>query len=367
MIPDLENGDKDYIDNLSREVYFDAVSGWVRIEEIPAIIAGAQDYLKLRRKILHKCHLFRVRVADWFNRLRYWKKRGILMIDGQRIKVADIIASFAAQDYICDENIADAIYLSLLLQKPLLIEGEPGVGKTEIAKVMAAMLDTQLIRLQCYEGLDENKALYEWNYQKQLLFIQGKERDVTDVFVEEFLFTRPLLKAILAEGKAPVLLIDEIDKADEEFEAFLLEMLSDFQVSIPEFGTIKAKTIPHIVITNNDTRELTHALKRRCVFLYIDYPTIEKEQDILIKKVPGIQPGLAREIAQLMHSMRERAELIKKPSIAEGIDMARALVMEGIDKLNDETVDRFLPTIIKNKEDLALFRQKGKNRWLGVI
>lgn len=367
MIPDRDSGDKDYIDDLSRELYFDAVNGWVKVEDIPAIIAGAQDYLRLRRRIVHHWRIWRAWLTDLSTQLKYLTKRGILMINGQRITVAKIIESFSAHDYVCDEHIADAVYLSLLLQKPILIEGEPGVGKTEIAKVMAAMLDTQLIRLQCYEGLDENKALYEWNYQKQLLYIQGKERDVTDVFVEDFLLTRPLLKAILTEGKAPVLLIDEIDKADEEFEAFLLEVLSDFQVSIPEFGTIKAKTIPHIVITNNDTRELTSALKRRCIFLYIDYPTVEKEQDILVKKVPGILPHLARDVAQLMHSMRERTELIKKPSIAEGIDMTRALVMEGIDKLDEKTVDRFLPTIIKNKEDLALLRQKGKNRWLGVI
>jgi len=247
------------------------------------------------------------------------------------------------------------------------VEGEPGVGKTEIAKVLSAMLDTELIRLQCYEGLDENKALYEWNYQKQLLYIQGQERSIRDVFSEEFLMLRPLLKAIQAEGKPPVLLIDEIDKADEEFEAFLLEILSDFQVSIPEFGTVKAKTIPHIIITNNDVRELTDALKRRCIYLYIDYPTVDKEEDILRKKVPGIPAALARQVAQLMHTLRARSDLLKKPSIAEGIDLARALTIEGVADIEETTVDRFLPTILKNKEDMAMMRKKGQEKWLGVI
>lgn len=367
MIPGQDPKDDEYIESLSREVYFDAVAGRVKIEEIPAIIAGARDYLTLRRRLINRLDQFK----DWFSylptRFLYRTKRGKLMINGRTWTAATIMDAFARQDYVCDEEIANAVYLSLLLQKPLLIEGEPGVGKTEIAKMLATMLDTQLIRLQCYEGLDENKALYEWNYQKQLLYIQGKEHGIGDVFVEEFLLQRPLLKAILAEGQAPVLLIDEIDKADEEFEAFLLEVLSDFQVSIPEFGTIKARTVPHIVVTNNDARELTNALKRRCIFLYIDYPSLDKEEAILRKKVPAIQPALAQEVAELMHRLRERVDLRKKPSIAEGIDMARALVLQGVEALDEKVVDRFLPTILKNREDVALLRQKDKNRWLGVI
>lgn len=359
--------DAEYLENLTREIYYDTVQGFLKVEEVSPIIAGAQDYLRLRRLILGWFKRCGQRLSLVFQPGRILFKRGVLMIDGQKITTAQIIEAFSARNYVCDEHIADAVYMSLLLQKPLLIEGEPGVGKTEIAKVLAAMLNTELIRLQCYEGLDENKALYEWNYQKQLLYIQGKERSISDVFSEEFLMMRPLLKAIHAEDRAPVLLIDEIDKADEEFEAFLLEILSDFQVSIPEFGTVKAKTIPHIVITNNDVRELTNALKRRCIYLYIDYPTVEKETDIICKRVPGIKPATARQAAQLMHALRSRTDLLKKPSIAEGLDLARALTLEGIETIDEYVVDRFLPTILKNKEDTDLMRVKGKDKWLGVI
>lgn len=359
MMRSSSSHDEEYLEALKREVYFDVITGFLKTSDIDPILTGAQDYLNLRRKT-------RARIRQWKNWIQYKLKRGILMVNGNIITVDQVIQRFSALDYVCDNTIAYAIYLSLLLQKPLLIEGEPGVGKTEIAKVLSAMVGAELIRLQCYEGLDENKALYEWNYQKQLLFIQGKERTAEDVFSEEFLMVRPLLKAILSDV-SPVLLIDEIDKADEEFEAFLLEILSDFQISIPEFGTLKAKTIPHIIITNNDVRELTDALKRRCIYLYIDYPTVEKEQNILLKKVPGIKEPLARQIAELMHTLRTRVELMKKPSIAEGIDFARAVTMEGLETVDGDVVDRFLPTLLKNKEDVAMMKKRGGGKWLAEI
>lgn len=359
--------DEEYMDNLKREAFFDVVTGFLKWDDVSPILVGAEDYLKLRRQGIDL-------IREWSRRLwgisrftRRLKGRGIIMINNKSISPENIMEEFAALDYICDEQIAEAVYFSLLLKKPLLIEGEPGVGKTEIAKVLAALLGSELIRLQCYEGLDESKALYEWNYQKQLLYIQGKERAVEDVFGEEFLMVRPLMKAILAEGAAPVLLIDEIDKADEEFEAFLLEVLSDFQISIPEFGTIKARTIPLIVITNNDVRELTNALKRRCIYLYIEYPTIEKERDILLKKVPGIKPAMALQIARAMNNLRSKADLLKKPSIAEGIDFARAVTLEDIDDISDDVVKRFLPTLLKNKDDIAMMRKGGQITWLGGI
>lgn len=356
---DTSSNDQEYLETLQREVYYDVVSGFLKSQDVSPILNGAREYLHLRERILAS-----------MRQIKYWLQsklnRGILMVNGKAITVEEVIRKFADLDYVCDANIAYAVYLSLLLQKPLLIEGEPGVGKTEIAKVLAAMVNTDLIRLQCYEGLDENKALYEWNYQKQLLFIQGQERTIDDVFSEEFLMVRPLMKAILSE-KSPVLLIDEIDKADEEFEAFLLEILSDFQISIPEFGTIKAKSIPHIIITNNDIRELTDALKRRCIYLYIDYPSIAKEQNILLKKVPGIQENLAQQIAKLMHALRTRADLQKKPSIAEGIDFARAVTLEGIETVNGSVVDQFLPTLLKNKEDVARIKKRGGVKWLDEI
>ncbi len=365
-MPELDDYDEEYLEALQRELYLDLVGGYIKSRDIPSIMTGAQDYLQLRRRIIEWIEQWKQSLSGMFSVTGAFK-RGVLMKNGKTISTAQIIKEFAELDYICDDGIADAIYLSLLLQKPLLIEGEPGVGKTEIAKVLAAMLKSELIRLQCYEGLDESKALYEWNYQKQLLYIQAQERGMEDVFSEEFLMVRPLLKAILCEGTPPVLLIDEIDKADEEFEAFLLEVLSDFQISIPEFGTIKARTIPIIVITNNDLRELTSALKRRCIYLYIDYPTIEKEQQILTKKVPGITLHVARQVAGRMNTLRSRVDLLKKPSIAEGIDFARAVVMEGLAEIDQEVADRFLPTLLKNKDDMSMVRKRGGGKWLGEI
>ncbi|MEN6348607.1 MAG: MoxR family ATPase [Syntrophomonas sp.] len=360
--------DEQYLEALKREVYYDVASGYLKLGDITSIMAGAEEYLHLRAQFLTRLKAWRNWITSILtHHIKYLFKRGTIMINGKAINAERIIKEFSRLDYVCDDSIAHSVYLSLLLQKPLLIEGDPGVGKTEIAKALAAMLDTELIRLQCYEGLDESKALYEWNYQKQLLFIQGQEHGFSDVFTEEFLMQRPLMKAILCEDRAPVLLIDEIDKADEEFEAFLLEILSDFQISIPEFGTIRARTVPHIIITNNDVRELTNALKRRCIYLYIDYPTIEKEQNILIKKVPGIKAPVAQQIARLMNILRSKADLLKKPSIAEGIDFGRAATLENIEVVDGEVIDRFVATLLKNKEDVAMLRKRGGGKWLGNI
>lgn len=356
-----------YLEALKRELFFDVVKGRLKTEDVSPILVGAEEYLLLRRRASDWWPGLGRRMDACLNLLKGFLGRRMLMVNEKAISVDRIIKDFAGLDYVCDTDIADAVYLSMLLNKPLLVEGEPGVGKTEIAKVLAGMLGSELIRLQCYEGLDESKALYEWNYQKQLLYIQGKERTIEDVFSDEFLMVRPLLKAIRAEGSPPVLLIDEIDKADEEFEAFLLEVLSDFQISIPEFGTIKARTIPHIIITNNDVRELTDALKRRCIYLYIDYPPVEKERNILLKKVAGLKPALALQIAQAMNTLRGKSDLLKKPSIAEGIDFARALTLEGIIEVDDAVIDRFLPTLLKNKEDVAMMRKRGGGTWLGGI
>jgi len=332
----MSKDDELYMENLKRELHYDVASGLLKPLDVYPILAGGQEYLQLRRRVIEALAHGR----EWLQtasrparRFRYYLyKWRVSMRVKNHFSPEKIMNEFTSLDYVCDETIAEAVYLALLLKKPLLVEGEPGVGKTEIAKVLAKMLNTQLIRLQCYEGLDESKALYEWNYQKQLLYIQGKDKAAEDVFAEEFLMVRPLLKAILAEDPAPVLLIDEIDKADEEFEAFLLEVLSDFQVSIPEFGTVKAKTIPYIVITNNDARELTNALKTVRFSLH-RLPTVEKEEKILLHRVPGIDKELAHQVAELMNALRKRTDLVKKPSIAEGIDFAQALTMEGIQRL----------------------------------
>jgi len=261
------------------------------------------------------------------------------------------------QGYISDDSIAMSIHLSMLLQKPLLIEGPAGVGKTEIAKVMAKALDTNLIRLQCYEGLDANQAIYEWNYQRQLLYLKMQEQaDLTvqdkeaTIFSKDFLMERPLLKSIIAE-KPQVLLIDEIDRADEEFESFFLELLSDWQITIPEIGTIKAKSIPHVIVTGNRVRELSEALRRRCLYLWIDYPTFEKELEIIQTKLPEINEKLATQICEFMKEVR-KMKLEKLPGIAETLDWATALSAMHIDHLDQSIVESTLGVIIKDWQDL---------------
>ncbi|MBT7950912.1 MAG: MoxR family ATPase [Gammaproteobacteria bacterium] len=272
--------------------------------------------------------------------------------------IDEIQSRFAEFDYITDRSLATTIFLAGNLGKPVFLEGEPGVGKTEIAKVMSQVLDTELIRLQCYEGLDSNSAIYEWNYLRQMLEIRlqeargiEKEEIGNSIFNAEFLLTRPLLKAIQANGKQPpVLLIDEVDRSDEEFEAFLLEVLSDFQITIPEIGTIKAERPPIVVLTSNRTREMHDALKRRCLYHWIDYPTFEKEMDIISKKVPAIESTLAGQICRFMELLRKQ-DFYKRPGIAETIDWAKALISLGVEELSQETIDDTLCCILKYKND----------------
>ena len=260
--------------------------------------------------------------------------------------------------YIYDDTLATVLYVALTLGRPLLIEGAAGVGKTEIAKVMAAALDRDLVRLQCYEGLDESKALYEWNYQKQLLSIQvnmnqeNREALTTSLFRDEYLLERPLLQSIKSE-KPVVLLIDEIDKADEEFEAFLLELLSDMQVSIPEIGTVKAKSIPFVVLTSNRARPLSEALRRRCAYLYIEYPDLEKELAILRAKLPHVDDRLCAQVALAVQKLRSNESILKKPSIAETLDWAAALDALGIRELTPDALRQTAGFILKNSEDIA--------------
>lgn len=260
--------------------------------------------------------------------------------------------------YIYDENMATTLAVALQLGRPLLVEGAAGVGKTEIAKVMAAALDRELVRMQCYEGLDESKALYEWNYQKQLLSIQinmneaDKDKLTKALFSDDYLLERPLLKSIRSE-KTVVLLIDEIDKSDEEFEAFLLELLSDMQVSIPEIGTVKARSIPFVVLTSNRARPLSEALRRRCAYLYIEYPDMEKELAILRAKMPHIDDRLCAQIAVATQKLRSSDAILKKPSIAETLDWAAALDALGIRELTPEAVKATAGFILKNNEDMA--------------
>ena len=244
--------------------------------------------------------------------------------------------------YVTDAPVATSVHLGMSLRKPLLIEGHAGVGETEVAKVMARVLRTNLIRLQCYEGLDASMALYEWNYQKQLLHIKLSEESARavdekehEIFSEPFLLRRPLLQAISQEFQSPVLLVDEIDRADQEFEAFMLEVFSDWQVTIPEIGTIKATHPPHVILTSNRTRELSDALRRRCLYLWIDYPTFDKELSIIRRKVPGLDERLATEIAHFMESLR-RMRLAKVPGVAESLDWAQALASLHADHLDEE-------------------------------
>ncbi|QDP23999.1 AAA family ATPase [Bradyrhizobium cosmicum] len=282
----------------------------------------------------------------------------------------EIAQALAASGYIADADLATAISLMQLLRRPLLLEGEAGVGKTEVAKALAKVHATELIRLQCYEGLDQSSALYEWNYQRQLLAIQahrGVDSIEDQVFSEKYLLERPLLAAI-RRPKAPVLLIDEIDRADDEFEAFLLELLSDFQVSIPELGTIPAVTIPHVVLTSNGTRELSDALRRRCLYHYVDYPDVDRETRIILARVNGASPSLSLQIARMVEGIRKE-ELRKVPGVAETLDWAAALVGLDIRDLNDapESVHETLICLLKTHEDRARVTPEVTQRLLGKV
>jgi len=265
------------------------------------------------------------------------------------------------QVYIADAAVATALYLSMALGKPLLIEGPAGVGKTEIAKALANALDTKLIRLQCYEGLDATTALYEWNYPKQLLHLKLEESSSASeaekeaaIFSEAFLLKRPLLQAITENDRAPVLLIDEIDRSDEEFEAFLLEVLSDFQVTIPEVGTITATHRPHVVLTSNRSRDLSDALRRRCLYHWIDYPTLEKELEIVRAKVPAIGEQLSQQLTSVVQRTRSMG-LSKIPGLAETLDWANALVALQATELNDEIIAETVGCFLKDETDIATF------------
>jgi MoxR-like ATPase len=278
--------------------------------------------------------------------------------------IEEIIDQFRERDYVCDRSLATAVFLGLRLGRPLLLEGEAGVGKTELAKVLAASLGANLIRLQCYEGLDVNAAVYEWNYPRQMLEIRllearGEADRATahDIFGPEFLIRRPLLQALEADanGEPPVLLIDEIDRADEEFEAYLLEILSDFQVTVPEIGTIKAVRPPRVILTSNRTREVHDALKRRCLYHWIDYPSAQKEFEIVIARVPDAPERLAREVVAFVHRLRD-ADLTKVPGIAETLDWAAALLSLGSRELTGEVVDETLGVVLKYEEDIRRIR-----------
>ena len=267
--------------------------------------------------------------------------------------------AMATHGYIAEPAIATAVFLAQQMRKPLLVEGDAGVGKTEIAKVLARILGTELIRLQCYEGLDVNTALYEWNYQRQLLRLRMAERDGQDpaaleeiIFGRDYLLERPLLRAITRREGPPVLLVDEVDRSDDGFEAFLLEVLSDFQVTIPELGTLTAEHVPHVILTSNRTREIGDALRRRCLYLYIEHPGLEKEVRIIRSRVPGVSDRLAAEIGRFVQSLRGR-KLLKAPGVAETIDWAQALVRLHRDRLDRETVEQTLGCILKDPHDIS--------------
>lgn len=293
--------------------------------------------------------------------------------------IEDIIGNFKEQLYIVDRDVATVVYISVMMGKPILVEGPAGVGKTELGKVMAKSQDLELIRLQCYEGLDEAKALYEWEYAKQLLYTQILKEKIGEVlsdtktlseavekigteedafFSTKFILPRPLLKSIMSE-KRVVLLVDEIDKADPEFEAFLLEILSDFQVSIPEIGTIKSNHIPQVILTSNNTRDMSDALKRRCLHLYMDFPTKEREEEIIMLKVPGITEKLADQVVKTVRAVRD-LDVKKLPSISETLDWAKALLLLNIKSLDAETVESSLNFILKYQSDIEMAKKNMK-------
>jgi MoxR-like ATPase len=287
----------------------------------------------------------------------------------EREEIAERLASCG---YIADAELATAISLMQRLRRPLLLEGQAGVGKTEVAKALAFLHSTELIRLQCYEGLDQSSSLYEWNYQRQLLAIQahrGKDADAIEdrIFSEKYLLERPLLAAI-RRAAPPVLLIDEIDRADDEFEAFLLELLSDFQVSIPELGTVKATSIPHVVLTSNGTRELSDALRRRCLYHYVDYPDVDREARIIMARIDGVSASLSLQIARMVASIRKE-ELRKVPGVAETLDWAAALVGLDVHDLHDvpELVHETLMCLLKTHEDRARVSREVADRLLGKV
>lgn len=276
--------------------------------------------------------------------------------------IDEVQSALSGQAYIADRSLATALFLSLRLHKPLLLEGEAGVGKTEIAKVLANLLGTRLIRLQGYEGIDVNHAVYEWNYARQIMAIrmadvQGQHQDVPDIFGESFLIKRPLLQAIeTVPGRpAPVLLLDELDRVDDEFEAYLLEVLSDFQVTIPEFGTIRAQVPPAVIITSNRTRELHDALKRRCLYHWIDYPSWDKEYSIVLSRVPEAPERLQRQVVSFVQRLRE-VDLYKVPGVAETLDWTRALACLGQNALDEGVIADTLGVILKNQEDVNTVR-----------
>ena len=289
------------------------------------------------------------------------RRLGLSSVPPVRFESPDEVQKLLAEnDYLSDDAIASVIYLADRLAKPVLVEGPAGTGKTALAKAVADSLGARLIRLQCYEGLDESKALYEWNYRKQLLRIQaGRPEGVgseewhdleEDIFAEEFMLTRPLLEAISASDPV-VLLIDEVDRVELETEALMLEILSEYQVSIPELGTIRAKQIPMVFLTSNNTRELSEALKRRCLYLYVGYPTVERERDIILSRVPGISSALAEQVAQVVRSLRT-IDLKKAPSVSETLDWARTLVVLGRSEIGDEDAAATLHILLKYQSDI---------------
>jgi MoxR-like ATPase len=285
--------------------------------------------------------------------------------------IEDVQRAMYAQNYIADRSLATAVFLALKRRKPLLLEGEPGVGKTEIAKVLAAILNTQLIRLQCYEGIDVSTAVYEWNYTRQMLHIRlmeagsiNRQEELKEIFGSDFLIQRPLLQAIdPANAQAPVLLIDELDRSDEEFEAYLLELLSDFQISIPEIGTIKAKETPIVIITSNRTREIHDALRRRCLYYWIDFPTLDKEYAIVLARMPGVPERLARQVCGFVRELRS-ADLFKAPGVAETLDWISSLLALNQLELVEGAVRDTLGALLKYQDDVLKVGGKDLNKML---